>query len=74
MTKNNKENKTGKRFEGVIREKGTKKGRKNREKRKRKGNRSKKEGNCPYFVSLFNIGPYVRQKSLQKTGKNFKKF
>ena len=29
----------------------------------------KKEGNYPYFVSLFNIGPYDRKK-VRKKGKN----
>ena len=27
---------------------------------KKEGNSSKKEGKYPYFVSLFNIGPYDR--------------
>ena len=30
--------------------------------------------NKQFFVSLFNIGPYDRQKSMQKTGKNIKNF
>ena len=38
--------------------KGTKKGKKGR----KEGNSSKKEGKYPYFVSLFNIGPYDRKK------------
>jgi len=34
---------------------------------------SKKEGIYAYFASLFNLGSCDRQKSPQKTGKNFKK-
>ena len=40
------------------------------EKGKRIRNGSKKEGNYPYFISLFDIGLYDRQKSPHKTGKN----
>ena len=36
---------------------------------RKEGNSSMKEGKFPYFVSLFDIGPYERQ----KTGKNQKK-
>ena len=35
-------------------------------KERTEGNSSKKEGKYPYYVSLFNIGPFDRQKSLQK--------
>ena len=35
-------------------------------------NSIKREGQFPYFVSLFNIGPYDRQKKSEK-GKNFNK-
>ena len=35
-------------------------GRKRREKGRKEGNSSKEEGKYPYFVSLFNIGPYDR--------------
>ena len=39
------------------------------EKEEKRGNRSKNESNLyyPYFVSLFNIGPYDCQKSPQKS-------
>ena len=50
------------------------KGKKRRENGRKEGNSSKKERKYTYFVSLFNIGPYDRPKSPQKTGKNFKKF
>ena len=49
------------------REEQRKKGRQRRGKREeKKGIVVKKKGKYPYFVSLFNIGPYDRQKSLQK--------
>ena len=69
MTKNSK---TGK----VKREEwGKRKKEENVRKKGRKGrNRSKKEGKYLNFVSLFNKGPYDRQKKYaKKTGKNFKK-
>ena len=41
-----------------------------KEKREEKnGNRSKKEGNYPNCVSLFNLGPYECKKKLKKRGK-----
>ena len=40
-----------------------------KEGRKEAGNRSVKQRNFPYFVSLFNMGPFDRQKSLQKQGR-----
>ena len=43
-----------------------------REKGRKKGNRSKKEGHYPYFVSTFCIGPFNRQKKLRKHRDNFK--
>ena len=43
-----------------------------KEKRRKEGNRIEKGGKYPYFVSLFNVGPYNRQKSLQKKIKNQK--
>ena len=69
MTKNSKAGR-------VKREEwGKRKKEENVRKKGRKGrNRSKKEGKYLNFVSLFNKGPYDRQKSMQKTGKNFKKF
>ena len=55
-----KNKKTGKNLEGRIGEKEQKgkKGKKRREKGRKEENRSKKEGKYPYFISLFNIGPY----------------
>ena len=50
------------------------------EKKKRRGKREEereievKTEKLSYFVSLFNIGPYDRQQTRQKTGKNFNKF
>ena len=35
------------------------------QKEKREENKREKDGNYSYCVSLFNIGPYNRQKSLQ---------
>ena len=51
----------------------TKKGKKGGKREEKKGIVVKEEGKYPYFVSLFNIGPYDRQKSMPKRGKNFKK-
>ena len=47
-------------FEGVTGEKEIKK------EGRRKGKKGKKEGNYPYIVSLFNIGPYDCKKCLLK--------
>ena len=41
-------------------------GKGNKEEGKRTGNRGKNEGNYPYIVSLFNIGPYDFKKCLWK--------
>ena len=44
-------------------------GKKEKGKRKKKGKWSKKEGNYPYFVSQFSIGPLMsakKQKEFQK--------
>ena len=43
------------------REEKRRKRKKRRVKGRKKGNTSKKEGTYPYFVSLFNIGPYDSQ-------------
>ena len=78
-----KKTKTGKNLEGRIgegkkrkkREEQRKKGRQRRGKREeKKGIVVKKKGKYPYFVSLFNIGPYDRQKKSPKIGKNFRIF
>ena len=48
-----------------------------REKRRIKGNRSKKEGNYPYFVSLFHTGPYMTAKNrdeFQKISRGLERF
>ena len=42
------------------------------EKEGKEDNSIQREGQFPYFVSLFNIGPYDRQKKSEK-GKNFNK-
>ena len=39
------------------------------DKGRKKGYRSKKEGSYPYFVSLFNISPYKREKSPNNWGR-----
>ena len=48
-------------------------GKEKRKERKLRGEEKREIGvkreNSPYFVSLFNIGPYDRQKSPKKTGK-----
>ena len=62
VPKNNNNKKTGKTFEGAM------------EEREEKGNRSKKEGNYPYFVYLFNISLYDREKVPKKQGRISTKF
>ena len=54
------------------REEKRRKRKKRRVKGRKKGNTSKKEGKYPYFVSLFNIGPYDSQ-NVCKNGKIKKK-
>ena len=42
--------------------------------KKEEGKKKRKEGKYPYFVFLFNVCSYDRQKSQQKKGKIFKHF
>ena len=47
------------------------KGKKRKEKRRKEGNCSIKEGKFLYFVCLFDIGPYDRKKSFSSKDFNF---